>query len=176
MTDTLVPLLHSGQVGQYASSPQNLNVNSGIPNILLGLLIVPIAGIDSILPDSTIVLTDGSHISDIDAIIFATGFRSDLAVNVPLSPDILSRVGYNPEEPHRLLQYKFTLTTHLPELVFLTQSYALLGAPIGLEIRSMWSAAVWSGHVKLPAKEEMIKHSEKDLKWLDGLSELCVST
>ena len=136
--------------------------------------LVPVPGISSIQPDSTIILTDGRQLKSIDVIIFATGFTSDPATILGFSQEILDRMGYNPKRPHHFPRYRYQLTLGLPELSLFNQSYALVGAPVGFDIRSMWIAGVWSGNVKLPPKEEMEKRSKKEAEWLDGLYKLCV--
>lgn len=131
--------------------------------------VVPVPEITSIRPDSSIALSDGQVLTSIDAIIFATGYRNDPAAAVSFAPDILEKVGYDPKTPYRFPQYRYTLSALLPELCFLGPGYAPTGAPLGFDIRSMWVASVWSGNVKLPDHDAVMKKSRKETKWADGL-------
>jgi dimethylaniline monooxygenase (N-oxide forming) len=134
--------------------------------------LVPVPGISSVQPDSTIVLADGRQLKSIDVIIFATGFINDPATSLGFSQEILDRMHYKPERPHDFPRYRYELTLGLPELCLLNQVFAPTGASVGFDIRSMWIAGVWSGNVKLPSKENMEKQSKKEAKWLDGLYKL----
>lgn len=113
-------------------------------------------------------------LESIDAIIFATGYRADPAATLPFAPEILERLGYDPATPYRFPRYRYTLSALLPELAFLGIGYAPTGAPLIFDIRSMWLASVWSGNVKLPEQEPMMKQSRKEAKWGDGLKKLFV--
>jgi hypothetical protein len=137
--------------------------------------LVPVPGISSIQPDSTVILTDGRQLQSIDVIIFATGFISDPAAILGFSQEILDRMQYSPKRPQDFPRYRYQLTLGLPELCLLNQIYAPTGAPVAFDIRSMWIAGVWSGNVKLPSKEEMEKQSKKEAEWLGGLYKLCVN-
>lgn len=132
-------------------------------------LSVPVPGISSVHPDSTVILTDGRQLKSIDVIIFATGFISDPATVLGFSKEILDRMQYDSKRPQDFPRYRYQLTLGLPELCLLNQIYSPTGAPVAFDIRSMWIAGIWSGNVKLPSREVMEKQSKKEAKWLDGL-------
>ncbi|KAF8320350.1 FAD/NAD(P)-binding domain-containing protein [Clavulina sp. PMI_390] len=161
ISDDIYPLLMAGRVGESA-------VRS-VGAYRADLHAEPIPPIANVMSDNSVVLTDGRELHSIDAIIFATGYTNDPAKSAPLSQAVLQRMGYDAAKPAEFPRFRYTLTAQLPELLILSQVYAPTGiAPLS-DIQTMWVASVWSGNVKLPGLEKIMKQSRKEAKYLTGL-------
>ncbi|KAF2105020.1 FAD/NAD(P)-binding domain-containing protein [Rhizodiscina lignyota] len=138
MNEDLVPYLHAGKIGLLSGLKR---VNGG-----------------------TLELYDGSHVENIDAIIFCTGFRANYSIiDAAVNPcrdtrkDWPTLKGANGRPLPRLYQGLFSLD--YPD------SFAILGtspftpqACLNYDLCSMAVAQVWKGNSSLPSLEEMNKH------------------
>ncbi|KAF2163078.1 hypothetical protein M409DRAFT_68710 [Zasmidium cellare ATCC 36951] len=113
---------------------------------------------------STLTFSDGSTLTDIDAIIFATGFRSDYSY---MSPSVdptrdppkewSSLPGFDSRPLPRLYQGIFSLD-HPTSLAFLGTSPFSFMACLNYDISSLAVAQVWTGNSSLPSPAEMSAH------------------
>lgn len=129
----------------------------------------PVRQVSKIVGPKSIELKDGRILADIDAIIYCTGYDTD----VPSAPE-----EYNPYpiigKPPRLYRYVFPLSPDdeiRNSLAFL--GHHVLGIP-GFgprELVSMSLVQIWKGNAKLPPLNEMMRWHEKTTKWHQGLEE-----
>lgn len=158
-------------------------------------LAVSVAGIERILGPSEVLLSDGTTLSSIDAIVFATGY--DQQAPVLLSPSTLEKLTPPKEwdtarDEKEVMLYQYLLPPALPSLAVLYQSFASEGALIQFDVKvrsllappfsprrrtdfdrfpseTMWLARVWSGAIPLPPVEARWKEAKREMEWFNGL-------
>jgi dimethylaniline monooxygenase (N-oxide forming) len=113
---------------------------------------------------STLELSDGSHIKNVDAIIFCTGFRASYSLIDPASDpcrntrkDWPTLQGANGRPLPRLYQGIFSLD-HPNSFAVLGTSPLTPQAFLNYDLSSMAVAQIWKGNSSLPSVEEMNKH------------------
>lgn len=113
---------------------------------------------------STLTFADGSQLSDIDNIVFATGFRSDFSYLDPAADptrdtrkDWSGLPGANSRPLPRLYQGIFSLD--FPDsLAFIGTSPLTPQANMNYDISSAAVAQIWAGKSTLPSRVEMEQH------------------
>jgi dimethylaniline monooxygenase (N-oxide forming) len=109
--------------------------------------IIPKPNVSSFKANS-VIFEDGTELA-IDEVIFATGYD----LHVPfLSPGLLAMV--NSGDQHLDL-YKYTFHPELPGLAFIGMFMQIGALFPSLELQARWIAGCWSGHLALPAPEDM---------------------
>lgn len=94
--------------------------------------------------------TNEAQPEEVDLIIFATGYRSNL-------PFLL------PEKNFRTNAYKFVFDTHDPTLCYVGTARPMLGSiPALAELQARWVVKVYGGHVSLPSTEMMVQQLAAD--------------
>lgn len=136
--DYFIPALHEGKIGL---KPALQSVNG-----------------------STLTFSDGSTLANIDAIIFATGFRADYSYMDPSvdptrnSPKEWSSLpGSNGRPLPRLYQGIFSLD-YPDSLAFLGTSPFSFMACLNYDISSLAVAQTWVGNSALPSSAELYAH------------------
>lgn len=113
---------------------------------------------------STLTFSDGSTLNNIDAIIFATGFKSDYSyMDSSIDPtrnarkDWSSLPGSDGRPLPRLYQGIFSLD-HPDSLAFLGTSPFSFMACLNYDLCSMAVSQIWTGNSSLPSSTEMNAH------------------
>ncbi len=110
------------------------------------------------LTESSVVLSNGTSIEDVDVVIFGTGYDVPLhflsdAVQQTLAFDSADHV-----KPH--LAHHTTFHPGLPNFALVG---IIRGALFGImEAQARWAAAVFSGRVAVPSTEDMLEGIEAD--------------
>ncbi|KAJ5363607.1 uncharacterized protein N7496_009320 [Penicillium cataractarum] len=133
--------------------------------------IVPVANITTVLDQQAVLLGDGTKLSEIDAIIFCTGYKPSFSVLGDYEPEF--------SQPYRSPRHPKENTKQLPKLY---QNIFSLDYPDSLayvcgvgfqmpvfhvyDLASMALAQVWKGAVSLPPVEEMRAEVEKHYQWI----------
>lgn len=157
------------------NSLTNPVINDKIVELLHDGKIEIVHALRSITVSGDIELSNGHVISDVDTIIFCTGYKYDFS----LVPDSVSPININPlweasgrtngRELHRLYQGIFSLNcpnslAYLGAAVYTASQFPLY------DLVTMALAQVWKGAVKLPSLEEM--NAEVDKRHAAFLSQI----
>lgn len=140
------------QINKVSKGQTLLSVRHGTPQEKLDHIgCREIAEIDEFLiPQRGVRLKDGRVETDIDAIVFCTGFRYSLPFLKDLEKDIIT----NGACVHGLYKHLF-LIQH-PTIVFSVLNMKIVPFPIS-EAQAAVFSAVWSNRLHLPPKPEMLR-------------------
>lgn len=117
---------------------------------------------------NTLELLDGSCVEDVDAIIFATGFKTSYSL-IDVDPcrhtrkDWASLIGANGRPLPRFYQGIFSLD-YPDSLAILGTSPFTFQSCMNYDLSSMAVAQIWKGNSFLPSLEEMNKHVDAQHK------------
>lgn len=115
-------------------------------------------------------LSSDQVLDGVDTIIFATGFTPWPALKKMLAPEILRRMGFEPEEtdvsPHRVHRCLYKQNIH-PNLGKHIGFMGLMPRPFwgAMEIQGRWLASMFSGKMPWPTPDE-ISDFAKGPEWL----------
>jgi dimethylaniline monooxygenase (N-oxide forming) len=138
----------------------------------------PIAGIKEVTGPDSLVLTDGTAVSDIDTIVFCTGYKANLSMfdGSPYDPTRHTSArwtnakGANGRPLPRLYQNIFSVD-HPDSLAFTYQVGFQFPVFMVYDLASMALAQVWKGNSPLPPKDEMIRQTDVYHRHLSDLAQ-----
>ena len=118
---------------------------------------------------NTVYFTDGSKVEEIDALIFATGFKFTFPF---LSDKILC-----PKDKYiPLYKYVFPPTLNPATLAIIGAVRVNGPVPALVEIQSRWASSVFAGKTALPDSQTMVDDVEKRQKQLEASNIDCCRT
>jgi dimethylaniline monooxygenase (N-oxide forming) len=135
--------------------------------------IVPVAGIRAVTDSRTVKLEDGNTISDIDTIIFCTGYKANFSLfaDSPYDPTKHTAPEWSTIEGSKNLPlpylYQNIFSIDFPDSLAST-FYCGFQMPVFqiFDLASMALAQVWKGNSSLPPKEEMIREADAYQRWM----------
>ncbi|KAH6648794.1 flavin-binding monooxygenase-like-domain-containing protein [Truncatella angustata] len=126
-----------------------------------------VVGVHEINGPRTVMLTDGSVLSDIDAIVICSGYHYDFSVvsgagnpiDATKAPDNYRRIQaapyYEPESPFPRL-YQGYISEQYPESLAFLGHMLVLGPPFVIyDLATMALASIWSGNAPMPTDTAM---------------------
>jgi dimethylaniline monooxygenase (N-oxide forming) len=118
-----------------------------------GLVEVKKAQVETFLPDGRVRYVETCVDGPFDAVILATGY--DVCVDC-LPPRVRDLV-LAPDDPKRHMDlYRMTFHPDLPDLAFQLMGWYNMGSiPVTADMQGRYAAAVLTGRLKLPSKEDM---------------------
>ncbi|KAL6233056.1 hypothetical protein BDW75DRAFT_242379 [Aspergillus navahoensis] len=148
--------------------------------------IIPVPNLAEVLDAQTVLLSDGTTISDLDAIIFCTGYKPDFSILDDYEAQF-SRVYYYPHKDNcetdpssapssakplpRLYQNIFSLD-YPDSLAYVCGVGFQMAAFHVYDLASMALAQVWKGAVPLPPLETMRAQVEQHYQWIVSRAQL----
>ncbi|KAM4059016.1 flavin-binding monooxygenase-like domain-containing protein [Hirsutella rhossiliensis] len=138
-----------------------------LPTCLKGEGVEIFHGIKEVTDARSVTFTDGAEMTNLDAIIFCSGYHYDLSIiqgpgypaDPAYAPDRYERLNsalfYNPQDPFPRL-YQGILSERYPEsLAVLGHLFAMKPILAFNDLATMALASVWSGNYLLPCAGEM---------------------
>lgn len=143
-------------------------INDELPNRIMTGSIQVKADIAKV-QGNTVYFTDGSKVEEIDAIIFATGFKFTF-------PFLSNKVLCPKDKYIPLYKYVFPPTLNPATLAIIGALRVNGPVPPLVEIQSRWAASVFVGKTALPNSQTMVDDVEKRQKLLEANNIDCCRT
>lgn len=139
----------------------------------------PVPAVKKVTGTNTVELTNGRELSEIDAIIYCTGYDFNIPEGlVPRPSSNADSLAYHPypdgpgTNPHLYLNM-FPMSSDPAirnSLAFLGQSAIHYPGFVQFELSAMSLSQVWLGNKPLPPYDEMLTWHEQQIKWRSGLA------